>query len=85
MKPYYIGYWSALNYHGLTDQTPLAVYIASTKPRNSRRILNAEFRFVKILARKMLGTEDAEIEKRKDWVRLASQIDVHQFTVRKGE
>jgi predicted transcriptional regulator of viral defense system len=65
VKPYYIGYWSALNYHGLTDQTPPAVYIASTKPRNSRRILNAEFRFVKILALKMFGMEDAEIEERK--------------------
>lgn len=65
VEPYYIGYWSALNYHGLTDQTPPAVYIASTKPRNSRRILNTEFRFVTIPARKMFGTEETEIEKRK--------------------
>lgn len=65
VKPYYIGYWSALNHHGLTEQTPPAVYIASTKPRNTRRILDAEFRFVKVPARKVFGIENVEIEKRK--------------------
>jgi predicted transcriptional regulator of viral defense system len=65
VTPYYIGYWSALNHHGLTDQTPPAVYIASTKPRNSRRILDTQFKFVTIPSRKMFGIEDADIEKRK--------------------
>lgn len=70
VKPYYVGYWSALNYHGLTDQTPPAVYIATANPRNSRRILNADFRFVTIPPRKMFGVEETEIEKRK--VRISS-------------
>lgn len=65
VKPYYIGYWSALNHHGLTDQTPPAVYIATTRPRHSRRILNTEFRFVTIPKRKMIGIEEVEIEGRK--------------------
>ena len=64
VEPYYIGYWSALNYHGLTDQTPPAVYIATTKPRNSRRMLDTEFRFVTIPARKLFGVAKVEIEKR---------------------
>ena len=71
VTPYYIGYWSALNHHGLTDQTPPAVYIASTKPRNSRRILDTEFRFVTIPKRKMFGIEDVVIEKRR--VRISSR------------
>jgi predicted transcriptional regulator of viral defense system len=65
VTPYYIAYWSALNYHGLTDQTPPAVYIATTKPRNTRAILNTEFKFVAIPSRKIFGIEETEIEKRK--------------------
>ncbi len=70
VKPYYIGYWSALNHHGLTDQTPPAVYIATTKPRNSHRILDTQFRFVTIPSSKMFGITEVEIEKRK--VRISS-------------
>ncbi len=54
-KPYYIGYWSALNHYGFTEQTPPCVYIATPKPRNSRKILNVEFKFVTIVPRKMFG------------------------------
>ncbi len=43
VDPYYIGYWSALNYHGLTDQTPPAVYVATTKARHTKRMLDSEF------------------------------------------
>ncbi|MDG6997340.1 MAG: type IV toxin-antitoxin system AbiEi family antitoxin domain-containing protein [Nitrososphaerota archaeon] len=65
VEPYYIAYWSALNHYGLTDQTPPAVYIATTKPRNSRRILNTQFKFVTIPKRKLFAVEKVEIEKRK--------------------
>jgi predicted transcriptional regulator of viral defense system len=65
VEPYYIAYWSALNHHGLTDQTPPAIYVATTKPRNSRTIFNTQFKFVAIPPRKMFGIEETEIEKRK--------------------
>ena len=65
VKPYYIGYWSALSHYGLTDATPPAVYIATTKPRNTRTILGSNFRFVTIPRRKMFGKEEIELEKRK--------------------
>jgi predicted transcriptional regulator of viral defense system len=64
-KPYYIGYWSALNYHGLTEQTPTFVYVATPNKREPRDILDTHFVFVKIHPRKMFGTEETEIEKRK--------------------
>ena len=62
VEPYYISHWSALNYHGLTEQTPPAVYIASTKPRNGRRILDTDFVFVAIAKHKMFGVEEIKIE-----------------------
>lgn len=65
VQPYYIGYWSALNYHGLTDQIPGVVYIATSKLRHPRNILDTKFVFVKIHPRKMFGTNEIEIEKMK--------------------
>ena len=62
VEPYYISHWSALNYHGLTEQTPPAVYVASTKPRSRRRILDTEFIFVKVAERKMFGVDEIKIE-----------------------
>ena len=29
--PMYVGFWSALGYHGLTEQVPQSVYLATTK------------------------------------------------------
>lgn len=70
-EPYYIGYWSALNYHGLTEQTPTSVYVATPKPKNSRHILDTQFLFVTIPKHKMsFGIKQVEIEKRK--VRISS-------------
>ncbi|MCL2868532.1 MAG: hypothetical protein FWF27_03685 [Candidatus Bathyarchaeota archaeon] len=65
VEPYYIAYASALNYHGLTDQTPNATYVATTKPRNSKTILNTKIRFVTIPQHKIFSTEEITIENRK--------------------
>ncbi len=61
-EPYYIGYGSALNHYGFTEQTPSCIYIATPKPRNSRRVLNAEFRFVTITPRKMFDITTVTID-----------------------
>jgi predicted transcriptional regulator of viral defense system len=63
VKPYYIGYWSALNYHGLTEQTPPSVYVATTRPKNARTVLDTRFVFVTIPKRKIFGIEETEVEK----------------------
>lgn len=63
VSPYYIGYWSALNYHGLTEQTPPSVYVVTTKPKNSRTILDTRFVFVTILKNKVFGMVEEEVEK----------------------
>lgn len=63
-KPYYIGFWSALNYHGLSDQIPSTVFIAATKPRPTLNILNSKFVFVQLAKEKFVGIEKAVIEGR---------------------
>lgn len=65
VEPYYVGYWSALNYHGMTEQTPSVVYVATTKTRHAQRILDNEFRFVTIPKRKLFGISDIKIEDKK--------------------
>lgn len=62
VKPYYIGYWSALNYHGLTDEIPRTVFIATLKAKKPLRILYSEFYFVKLTGKKFFGFEKIEIE-----------------------
>jgi predicted transcriptional regulator of viral defense system len=63
VKPYYIGYLSALNFHGLTDRVPPSVYVATTKFRHPKEILGTRFVFIKIHQRKMFGIDEIEIEK----------------------
>jgi len=64
-EPYYIGYWSALNHHGLTDQIPRTTFIATTETKHPVRALDAEYYFVKLTHSKFFGWQDVTIEDRK--------------------
>ena len=63
--PYYIGYISALNFHGLTDKTPYSVYIATQESHRTRIILDTEFRFITVVPRKFFGIAETTVENRK--------------------
>jgi len=55
VSPYYIAYWSTLNFHGLTEQTPFTVFVTTTKRAKSRLILNIKYNFVTLNNRKFFG------------------------------
>ncbi|MFZ0034368.1 MAG: type IV toxin-antitoxin system AbiEi family antitoxin [Sedimentisphaerales bacterium] len=61
-EPYYIGYWSALNHHGLTDQIPRTTFIATTKARHPLKVLDDEYYFVKQSNSKFFGWVETEVE-----------------------
>jgi len=63
VKPYYIGFWSALNYHGLSDQIPTTVFISTTKARPPLKILNSRFLFVQLSKNKFIGIEKIEMDR----------------------
>ena len=65
VNPYYIGYASALNHHGLTEFVPPAVYVVASKRVKSRTILSTRFRFVTVTDSKMFGSEEAVISGRR--------------------
>ncbi len=55
VSPYYIGYWSALNFYNMTEQTPLTVFIATTKRAKSRTIMDVRYRFITLDKKKFFG------------------------------
>jgi len=55
VSPYYIGYWSALNFHAFTEQTPLTVFAATTRRVRDRRVLNVNYRFITLKEKKFFG------------------------------
>jgi predicted transcriptional regulator of viral defense system len=63
--PYYIGFWSALNYHGLSDQIPATVFVATAVPKPNMVIMNSKYVFIQLKKDKFFGLDEIEIETRK--------------------
>jgi len=55
VSPYYIGYWSALNFHRFTEQTPFTVFVATTKRTRNKLVLNTRYNFVTLNRKKFFG------------------------------
>jgi len=64
IKPYYIGFRSALNYYGYTEQASKTIFVASVnrKLRSSVEILGVTYRFVYLPQRKFFGITEMSIE-----------------------
>lgn len=61
VSPYYIGFLSALNFHDLTDQTPISVFAATTKRANNRTIHDIPYHFVTLKEEKFFGTKEYSV------------------------
>jgi predicted transcriptional regulator of viral defense system len=48
VEPYYIGYWSALNYYGFSDQIPSTTFIATTSAKEKIEVLQTTYLFVQV-------------------------------------
>ncbi len=59
---YYIGFWTALNYWGMTEQSPHVVFIATTKRKRSLKFGPTEFEFVTLSPKKFFGFVEEQIE-----------------------
>jgi predicted transcriptional regulator of viral defense system len=65
VEQYYIGYWTALNYHGFTEQVPMTVFVVTTKRLRDRTMLDIRYRFVALNKRKFFGFEAEPISNNK--------------------
>lgn len=52
-----IAYWSALNLHGLTEQIPNVIYVQSEFRKSDKRIINIQYKFIKVNVDKITGIE----------------------------
>lgn len=63
VSPAAIAYWSALNHHGMTEQIPRTVFVATNHhvQLNSKEALGVTFKIISVQPRKFFGIE-------KDWI-----------------
>jgi len=61
-EPMYIGYYSALSHHGLTEQVPRTVYVVTPTRAQSREIHGVPYRAATVMGRKFFGYEPTSIE-----------------------
>ncbi|GAB6101015.1 type IV toxin-antitoxin system AbiEi family antitoxin domain-containing protein [Thermococcus atlanticus] len=64
VKPSATAYWSALNYHGFTEQIPSTVFVQTTarKKKQDLRIFGVRYKIVRIKPEKFFGIEKVWIE-----------------------
>lgn len=56
-EPMYVGFWSALGFHGFTEQVPRSVFVATTKRLSDRTVHDVEYHFVTLADGKFFGHE----------------------------
>lgn len=61
-EPMYIGYYSALSHHGLTEQVPRTVYVVTPTQAQSREIHGVPYRVTTVTEQKFFGFEPTSIE-----------------------
>lgn len=61
VEPYYIGFFSALNFHGFTEQVPYTVFVAITKQKASLDLHGLNYNFVTLTETKFFGAEEYAI------------------------
>lgn len=52
---YYVGFWSALNYWGMTEHVPLTVFVVTTKRKRDLEYGSTRFKFVTLGEKKFFG------------------------------
>lgn len=61
--PYYIGFWSALNYWGMTEQVPSVTFVATTKRKKKKLAYGPiTFEFITLSKKRFFGTVEEKIE-----------------------
>jgi len=57
VEPYYLSYWTALCFHGWTEQPSRTIFVASTKLKRAIAIHGITIRFVKLRPARFFGFE----------------------------
>jgi predicted transcriptional regulator of viral defense system len=59
IEPYAISYWSALNYHGLTEQIPHTIFLQTTSRKKNREmnVFGLNYKIIKVKESKFFGID----------------------------
>lgn len=58
---YYVGFWTALNYWGLTEQVPRTIFVATTKRKTEVTYGATTFKFVTLSKKKFFGWTETQM------------------------
>ncbi len=50
-----VAYWSAMHYHGLTEQIPNVMYVQTTMAKTNKTIFGIRYKFIKVKKEKLIG------------------------------
>ncbi len=59
---YYLGFWSAMNHWGMTEQIPVTVFVATTGRKRALNYGGQSFRFITLARRKFFGFTDERVD-----------------------
>jgi len=64
VTPYYIGFWSALNYWGMTEQVPSVTFVVTTKRKKKKKLTYGpiNFEFITLSKKKFFGMIEEKVE-----------------------
>ncbi|MCX9082926.1 MAG: type IV toxin-antitoxin system AbiEi family antitoxin domain-containing protein [Candidatus Methanoperedens sp.] len=55
ISTYYIGFWTALNYWGMTEQVPNVVFVATTRRKKDVEFGDTRYEFVTLMKKRFFG------------------------------
>jgi len=61
ISPYYIGFWSALNFYGFTEQLLNTIFIVSTKRKKDISQGGVQYKFIKLKPKNLFGLSAIKI------------------------
>jgi len=61
---YYVGFWTAMNYWGMTEQIPHTVFVATTKRKRNLEFGNQRYEFVTLSKKKFFGFVKEKADKK---------------------
>ena len=61
VEPMYIGYWSAMNHHGLTEQVPQTVYVVTPERAREREIHGVTYQPLSVTEQKFFGYQPTAV------------------------
>jgi len=50
-----ISYWSALNFHGLTEQIPNTIFVQTNQWKKNKNIFGVQYKFIQVNKKKLFG------------------------------